>query len=360
MAPIAVESLVPKIHHVTIQGNSTSINRSRLQPSESEAAAGLVSTIIPVFNRAAMLREAVGSVRAQTYRPIEIIIVNDGSTDDTARVADEIAADDDGNARVIHQKNLGPGLAREAGRRAARGEFIQYLDSDDLLLPMKFERQVAGLKAHRECGVSYGKTRYRHSDGQAEPEPWKGSGAKVETMFPSFLLSRWWDTPTPLYRASICEQAGPWIDIKLEEDWEYDCRIASMGTRLHYCEEFVAEVRDHTEHRLCKGQPHDPARMVNRAVAHKLIFSHAVNAGVPKACFEMQHFARELFLLSRQCGAAGLVADSKELFDLARRASAVERANGWDFKLYSLLASIVGWAWLGKIACYSDSVRSER
>ncbi len=351
--------MVPKIHTVTSNVSSPSISQSPLQANESEAAVGLVSTIIPVFNRAAMLREAVASVRAQTYRPIEIIIVNDGSTDDTALVAEEIVGDD-GDARVIHQKNLGPGLARETGRRAARGEFIQYLDSDDLLLPIKFERQVAGLRLHPECGVSYGKTRYRHSDGRAESEPWKGSGAKVETMFPSFLLSRWWDTPTPLYRTSLCQQAGPWMDIQLEEDWEYDCRIASLGTRLHYCEEFVAEVRDHSEHRLCKGQPHDPARMHNRALAHKLIFSHAVNAGVPKDRFEMQHFARELFLLSRQCGAAGLVADSKELFGLARRASAVERAKGWDFKLYNLLASIVGWAWLGKIACYSDTVRSER
>jgi len=105
---------------------------------------GLVTTIIPVYNRAAMLREAVASVLAQTYRPVEVIVVDDGSTDETAGVADELAGDE---VRVIHQPNGGPGTAREAGRRAARGEFIQHLDSDDLLLPHKFALQVAGLVA---------------------------------------------------------------------------------------------------------------------------------------------------------------------------------------------------------------------
>src|SRR6185503_12200391 len=126
---------------------------------------GLVSTIIPVYNRAAMLAEAVNSVLAQAHRPIEIIVVNDGSTDDTQTKANGLAALHPNEIRVIHQANTGPGLAREAGRQVASGEFIQYLDSDDLLLPRKFELQVEGLRSNPDCGVSYGKTRYRHSDG---------------------------------------------------------------------------------------------------------------------------------------------------------------------------------------------------
>ena len=95
---------------------------------------GLVSTIIPVHNRPSLLREAVASVLAQTYRPIEIIIVDDGSTDETGREA-EALAECHSEVRAIHRENGGPGAARETGRLAARGEFIQYLDSDDLLLP---------------------------------------------------------------------------------------------------------------------------------------------------------------------------------------------------------------------------------
>ena len=318
---------------------------------------GLVSTIIPVHNRADLLREAVTSVLAQTYRPVEVIIIDDGSTDGTVQAGDEWVAQHPEEVRVIHQANSGPGLAREAGRQVARGEFIQYLDSDDVLLPKKFELQVAGLKAHPECDVAYGKTRYRHSDGRVEAEPWKGSGARVETMFPSFLLARWWDTPTPLYRARLCDQAGAWTNLRLEEDWEYDCRIAALGVRLHFCDEFVAEVRDHLEQRLCKGEPLDPLRLAERAKSHALIFQHAQRAGLDGAIPEMQHFARELFLLSRQCGAAGLNAESRELFALARQAAGESRARGWDFKLYKLFANILGWSSLGKLACYSDTFR---
>ena len=116
---------------------------------------GLVSTIIPVFNRAELLREAVLSVLGQEYRPIEIIIIDDGSTDCTADVADELENENPGIIRVLHIRNSGPGSAREAGRRLANGEFIQYLDSDDVLLPEKFVLQVAGLKGNLEFAISY-------------------------------------------------------------------------------------------------------------------------------------------------------------------------------------------------------------
>lgn len=318
---------------------------------------GMVSTIIPVYNRPEMLEEAVASVLAQSWRPVEVIIVDDGSTDGTGRVADDLAARHPGEVRVIHPANGGPGRAREAGRQLARGEFIQYLDSDDLLLPEKFARQVTGLRDHPECGVSYGWTRYRHQDGWVEEKPWKGSGEKVETMFPSFLVSRWWDTPTPLYRASVCALAGPWTDLKLEEDWEYDCRIASRGVRLHYCPEYVAEVRDHGDGRLCRGTFRDPRRQQERARAHALIYDHACSAGIGANTPEMEHFARELFLLSRQCGAAGLSRESRQLFGLARQASGPERGSGADFRLYAAVTAVFGWTAAGKLSCFMDRFR---
>lgn len=304
-----------------------------------------------------MLCEAVASVLAQTYRPIEILIVNDGSTDGTGRVVNELGDAHPHEIRAIHQPNIGPGLAREAGRLAARGEYIQYLDSDDLLLPEKFTKQVAGLREHPDCGVSYGKTRYRHADGKVEALAWKGSGEKVETMFPAFLMSRWWDTSTPLYRANLCELAGSWSGLRLEEDWEYDCRMAALGVRLHFCEEFVTEVRDHEQNRLCKGSALDPLRLRERAKAHALILQHALRAGIDERAPEMQHFARELFLLSRQCGAAGLATQSKELFGLAKSASGNMRAKKWDFKVYELVATITGWSFVGRATCYSDTLR---
>jgi glycosyltransferase involved in cell wall biosynthesis len=314
---------------------------------------GLVSTVIPVFNRPVLLGEAVDSVLRQAYRPIEVIVVNDGSTDETGAVADALALDHPDEVRVIHQANSGPGQAREAGRRVAGGEYIQYLDSDDVLLPGKFELQVSGLRAHPDCGVSYGKTRH----AAAGDQPWNRTGEKIDMMFPAFLRSRWWDTSSPLYRRRVVDNAGPWTALWHEEDWEYDCRVASQGIRLDYCAEFVSETRVVDPARL-SGAFHDTARKLrDRSTAHRLIFVHAQRAGIGPEVPEMRHFARELFLLARQCGAAGLTQDAESLFQFARTAAGPERGDGWDFRWYHLLAKLFGWEWTGRIACLSDRFR---
>src|SRR5882672_3604168 len=141
--------------------------------------AGLVSTIIPVYNRAAMLCEAVASVLAQTYRPVEIIIIDDGSTDDTpATIAGLAAAHPE--IRTHRIANSGPGTAREEGRKLARGEFIQHLDSDDLLPPRRFELLVAALHAHPDAGVAYGMSRYCDRAGNEIAPTWKDPNQKQE------------------------------------------------------------------------------------------------------------------------------------------------------------------------------------
>jgi glycosyltransferase involved in cell wall biosynthesis len=318
---------------------------------------GLVSTIIPVHNRRVLLREAVASVLAQTYRPVEIIIVDDGSTDETGREA-EALTETHSEVRVIHQRNRGPGAARETGRLTARGQFIQYLDSDDLLLPSKFELQVAGLRRCSDCAVSYGKTRFYAYGDPPNDVAWKRTGERIPTMFPSFLQSRWWGTSTPLYRRDVTDLAGPWTELRNEEDWEYDCRIAHYGGRLHYCDVFVSDERAVRGYRLSAGGTTDPEKLRSRAQAHMLILEHAFAAQIGHENYEMQHFARELFLLSRQCGAAGLGVEARMLFKLARQASGTERSRGIDFLLYGAGARIVGWRAMGSLTCGLDRLRA--
>jgi glycosyltransferase involved in cell wall biosynthesis len=315
---------------------------------------GLVTTIIPVYNRPAMLRDAVESVLAQTYRPVEIVIVDDGSTDETAAVADRLARSH-AEIRVIHQQNRGVGPARDAGRLVARGEFIQHLDSDDLLYPRKFELQVAGLRAHPECGVSYGWTRTVNADGSELEAPAKRTGERIETMFPAMLEQRWWHTATPLYRASLIERAGAWLALRNEEDWEYDARIASFGVRLHYVEDWVALFKHHAQERL-SGAGLDPRVLRDRATAHARILEHAQRAGITHDVVEMRRYARELFLLSRQCGAAGLRDESKMLFELARQASG-DRGNHIQFRVYALATKLLGWTLTGRLAVLTDRLR---
>lgn len=315
----------------------------------------LVSTIIPVHDRSAMALEAVASVLAQDHRPIEVIVVDDGSSNVEAEALRR-GLDRLDDVRLLRQENRGPGAARETGRRAARGDFIQYLDSDDLLLPGKFSAQLGAFQAAPECGVAYGMTRFRNADGSCVDGAWKGSGARVETMFPSFLVSRWWDTPNPLYRRELCDRAGSWMTTFVEEDWEYDCRIAALGVRLAYAPVFVCEVRDHGAERLSRCGL-EPRRLADRARAHAEIYAHAQRAGIATDSPEMHHFARALFLLARQCGAAGCEAEARSLFSLAKAASGVTRAKALDFRLYAVAAALLGWARVGRLSTTMDRLR---
>lgn len=109
----------------------------------------LVSCVVPVFNGAPFLVDAVASIEAQTWRPIEIIIVDDGSTDGTPDVIGAMGT----RVRALRQENAGPAAARNAGLRMARGEFVAFLDSDDEWLPHKLGMQIARFEARPELQV---------------------------------------------------------------------------------------------------------------------------------------------------------------------------------------------------------------
>ena len=112
----------------------------------------LVSVVIPTFNQSAMLVEAVESVLAQTYENTEVIVVDDGSTDDTA--ARMAPYTESGRVRYLVQRNRRQAAARNAGIRASQGELIAFLDHDDLWAPKKLERQVP-LFERPEVGLVY-------------------------------------------------------------------------------------------------------------------------------------------------------------------------------------------------------------
>jgi glycosyltransferase involved in cell wall biosynthesis len=156
----------------------------------------LVSVVIPTFNRAATIVRAVESVLQQAYRPLELIVVDDGSTDGTPEVLKTY-----GNAVVyVRQDNAGPAAARNRGIRESQGELVAFLDSDDVWLAAKLERQVAVLeRAGRETPCCLCDTLMRTPDGQEhssfaiawlrmrEPEGlWLNPAAVLATRFVLF------------------------------------------------------------------------------------------------------------------------------------------------------------------------------
>jgi glycosyltransferase involved in cell wall biosynthesis len=116
----------------------------------------MISCIVPVYNGARYLREAVDSILAQTHRPLEVIVADDGSTDATP----EVALSYGGAVRFVTQATAGPAATRNLGLRAARGAFVAFLDADDRWHPEKLARQMARFAARPDLEVSV--TRIQH------------------------------------------------------------------------------------------------------------------------------------------------------------------------------------------------------
>jgi len=123
-----------------------------------------VSVITPAYNAAGTLAETITSVQAQTFDDWEMIVIDDGSTDNTAFIVTN-AAEIDARIRLLKQENTGVGAARRAGIEAANGRYIAFLDSDDLWLPQKLEHQLAFMEK-KNAGVSYTCYRRFTSDGR--------------------------------------------------------------------------------------------------------------------------------------------------------------------------------------------------
>jgi glycosyltransferase involved in cell wall biosynthesis len=184
---------------------------------------GLVSVVMIFFNAEAFIAEAIESVLAQTYPHWELLLVDDGSTDGSTAIAQKIERQHPRQARYLRpagHTNGGMSAARNLGLRASRGEFIAFLDADDVFLPEKLEQQVSCLAAWPQAGMVYGTTLYWHSwTGQpadaARDRP-RTLGVPVDRLYaPPELVRRFAQTTarTPatcaaLIRRTAIQRAG--------------------------------------------------------------------------------------------------------------------------------------------------------
>jgi glycosyltransferase involved in cell wall biosynthesis len=125
----------------------------------------LVSIVVPVYNAEPFLRETLDSVFALDYEPFEVIVVDDGSTDGSAAIAESYPT-----VRCIRQENHGPGTARNVGVEAARGEFVAFVDSDDVVLPHKLTAQVGYLLDHPDVTATLGRQEWITPPPDAVPD----------------------------------------------------------------------------------------------------------------------------------------------------------------------------------------------
>jgi glycosyltransferase involved in cell wall biosynthesis len=139
----------------------------------SVAPGGLVSVVVPIHNAGPYLVEALESVRAQEYQAWELLLVDDASTDDSGAIALRYAEADPGRIRLLRhpdQRGHGASASRNLGLANARGEFVAFLDADDVWLPENLAQQVSCLRSVPDAGVAYSRTLYWYS--------WRGPGAQ--------------------------------------------------------------------------------------------------------------------------------------------------------------------------------------
>jgi len=137
------------------------------QTRREEDRAARVSVIIPTYNRADLIGETIESVLKQTFDDFEIIIVDDGSTDATGEVVRKF----DGPIKYLYQDNRGRSCARNRGFEASSGDYVCFLDSDDVLKPMMIERQVSLLDSNSNLGFVYSDYQFINQTGEILPVP---------------------------------------------------------------------------------------------------------------------------------------------------------------------------------------------
>ena len=186
------------------------------------------SVIIPTFNRLSFLKEAIESVLSQTYEDFELILVDDGSTDGTKEFAAELS----NRLKYVYQENSGPSAARNRGISESQGEYITFLDSDDLWLENKLEIEIDFMKANREAVVCYTDEIWIRKGVRVNPKNKhrKYSGWIFEQCLPLCIVS----PSSVLMRKGFFESVG-YFDETLPACEDYDLWLrASLKFPYHF------------------------------------------------------------------------------------------------------------------------------
>jgi glycosyltransferase involved in cell wall biosynthesis len=196
----------------------------------------LVSILIPAYNAGEWIAQTIDSALAQTWPRKEIIVVNDGSKDNTLAIAQSFASRD---VCVISQENQGAAATRNKAFSLCQGDYIQWLDADDLLSPDKIASQMQARerwgtkRTLLSCGWAY--FMYRPERAEVRPSPLWADASPAEWLIRKLQYNTHMQTATWLVSRSLTEAAGPW-DTRLlgDDDGEYFCRVlrASDGVRF--------------------------------------------------------------------------------------------------------------------------------
>jgi glycosyltransferase involved in cell wall biosynthesis len=213
--------------------------RHKWRRDHTPAFAELVSVVIPCYQQAQYLGEAIESVLAQTYPHLEVVVVDDGSTDNVGAIASRYPG-----VRCIREPNSGPAAARNAGIRNSNGDFLVFLDADDRLLPQGVQAGVQALGARQECAAAIGTYRRTSFDNRAidtHEQP-----TVNERQYEQMMEDNWAGFPArAIYRRSLLEHVrGFDSEIDAAADFGFNLAVAREFPIASH-ETMVAEHREH-------------------------------------------------------------------------------------------------------------------
>jgi glycosyltransferase involved in cell wall biosynthesis len=204
----------------------------------------LIDVLIPAYNAAATLREAVDSIRAQTVSDVRIIVVDDGSTDETPSILAALAKEEP-RLHIVTQSNRGIVEARNAALRHCESEFIACLDADDIAFPGRFARQIDYLRSHPDCVAVGGAVEHMDEHGASlrglpqSGDPANADPSKAPALEPYIVHS------TLMARRAAVEAAGGYRHVPNSEDSDLFWRLGERGTLVNLPEP-LARYRVHT------------------------------------------------------------------------------------------------------------------
>ncbi len=202
----------------------------------------LVSILIPAYNAERWIKETVESALKQTWPRKEIIVIDDGSFDKTYQIAKIYVSN---MVKVITQQNMGGPAARNKALSLAQGDFIQWLDHDDLLAPNKLSEQMRHSEASGDDRVLYssafGRFYYRIHKAKFYPDGLWRDLLPVEYLVEKFSNNSWLQPGAWLVSRRLTEMAGPWLEIRSpDDDGEYYCRIVAASKQIKFVPEAKA------------------------------------------------------------------------------------------------------------------------
>lgn len=217
----------------------------------------LVSVIIPPYNYARYLCEAIDSVLVQTYKDYEIIVVDDGSTDNTKEVLRPYR----NKIKYIYQENKGLSAARNTGIRASKGDYFQFLDADDIILPEKISKQIDFFTENKDYSICYCECiTCSENIRDSSKYIYRNAGPMIDPILQVLNLHAYGSYPLPIHtlliKRDIFDKVGLFCEeLKAVEDREFLIRVILSGYEFGYLRYYGALYRVHTNQML-SNKPH--------------------------------------------------------------------------------------------------------